>query len=131
MTVRPQVEVDLREFGLDGTIVLMPIDFARKTALKNNIGKATHYTKNGDRVEIESQDLGDIAIYSVMAYITDAPFDYKTLGGFMKFMQKLDRIEVGLAEKLFDCLGERIEEIKKGGASPFAQSEPQEIPKQE
>ena len=131
MQVRPQIEVDLREFGVEGTITLMPMDFTRKTTLKNNIGKATHYAKKGDKIEVESQDLGDISIYTVMAYITDAPFDFKTLGGFMKFMAKLDRIEVGLADKLFNHLGEKIEEIKKGSASPFAQSEPQEIPKQE
>lgn len=123
MDVRPRIEVDLTEYGMDGTITMMPMGFTQRIALQNNIGKATHYRRNDDGLQIESQDLGDIAVYTVMAYITSAPFDFKTLKGFLSFMERVDRVQMGKSVELFERLNSEVKRIRKGELSPFVESE--------
>ena len=90
MDVRPQRVIDLKEYKCEGEITLEPLDFRRRRTLQNNIGKSMHF-KNGNMDMIEAQDLGDITVYKVMAYIVSAPFGFGQIEGFYKFMDRLDR----------------------------------------
>ena len=119
MDVRPQRIVELSEYGATGQITLEPLDFVRRRQLENNIGRTTHVAPQGDGLEMKSQDLGDLSVYRVMAYIVSAPFKFQSLEGFYNFMERLDKMKLGQAEALFKRLKDEINELKKEATSPL------------
>ena len=120
--VRPSRTVNLTKYGYqDSQIVLEPLDFFRKKQLQNNLGKTTHVNANSNDFEMKSQDLGDLSVYRVMAYITSAPFKYDSLDGFYNFMKRLDQKRFGSAEELFKELEDAIKSLKEE-TNPLAES---------
>jgi hypothetical protein len=120
MDVRPQITVDLNEYGFDGQITLEPLDFVRRKRLQNNLGRATHF-KDLNMDELKSQDLGDIIVYKVMAFMTSAPFKLDSIESFYGFMARLDKNELGSADRLFNRLENEIKTLKED--SPLPQSQ--------
>ncbi len=118
--------VDLKEFGIEGQIILAPPPFSRKNEINNLIGKESHYkTINGQTV-LESQNVGNIAIYGILTYIREAPFNKNSLQGFLQFTDKLDGIKIGNGEKLFNRLINEVKKIQSGGCDPLQNSQPTE-----
>lgn len=122
MDVRPQRIVDLTEYGLDSQIVLEPLDFVRKKQLQNNLGKTAHFS-DANMVELKSQDLGDMMVYKVMAYIVKAPFKLNSIESFYKFMERADNVKLGNGDALFDRLNSEIKELTEGGNDPLPSSQ--------
>ena len=120
MILDNKIVIELSEYGMDGEITLEPLNFRRRRQLENNIGKAVHY-RNGRMDVVESQDLGDLTVYKVMAYITSAPFGYGRIDGFYSFMDRVDQ-KCGKAEELFQRLQEEVKNLEKGG-SPLEDSQ--------
>lgn len=121
METRPQINVDLSEYGMSGTITMEPLTFRRDMEYRNNIGTAIHYVGSGEELRVVGQDMGTIKVYSVLAFVTQAPFPV-TLDGFMGFMDRADAIELGLGQRIFDRLTQEAERIKAGELSPFGSS---------
>lgn len=118
--LRPKREIALEEYGASGVITLEPLDFVRKKQLQNNMGKTLHMKDlmNGSP-DLQSQDLGDLSVYRVMAYITSAPFKFDSIDGFYNFMARLDRVRLGNADRLFDALGQACKELREESSSPL------------
>ena len=123
MEVRPKSVIGLEQFGMEGAITMEPLTFRREIEMKNNIGRCNHYRNAGGELELEYTDTGTSLVYSVMAYITDAPFDFKSLGGFLNYMDRVDSRCPGKASELFDTLKQEVNRIIRGELSPFAVSE--------
>ena len=125
MEIRPKTVVNLSEYGMEGTITLEPLTFRREIELKNNIGNCMHYTKvsDGDEVQVDGQNIGDMTVYNILAYITEAPFKIGSKESFMNFMDRCDRTEEGLGRRIFERLQDESKRIKNGELSPFVSSE--------
>lgn len=120
MILDNKIVIELNEYGIDGEITLEPLNFRRRRQFENNIGKAVHY-RNGRMDVVESQDLGDLTVYKVMAYITSAPFGYGRIDGFYSFMDRVDQ-KSGKAEELFQRLQDEVKKLEEMG-SPLDNSQ--------
>lgn len=118
MEARPQRIISLSEYGMDGEVTIEPLDFVRRKRLENNIGKASRF--EGD--QIVAKDFGDIAIYNVMAHITSAPFKFESLDGFYKFMERMDKRELGSADRLFERMCAEVRAVESRENSPLEPS---------
>lgn len=121
MDIRPQRIVDLKDYGLEGQIVLEPLDFVRRKKMQNNIGGCVNMNAIEDDV-LESNRVGDIMVYRVLAFIVSAPFRYDNIESFYNFMEKLDRRELGSADRLFNELHAKVKELSEESSSPLANS---------
>lgn len=121
MEIRPKAVIDLADYGMNGEIVMEPLTFRREIEMKNNLGRCNHYVGTGNELRLEYTDTGSSLIYAVMAYITDAPFDFRSKEGFLNFMDRVDS-KCGRASELFKAMQREAERVKNGEVSPFAES---------
>lgn len=122
METRPKIIVDLADYGMTGEIILEPLTCRRSIELKNNLGRTIHYSGSPENPRIDYQDLGDIQVYSLLAYITEAPFPIK-LDSFKNFLDRADAVSFGNGERIMERIQAEVKRIKDGELSPFASSE--------
>ena len=113
------IRIDLGAYGMDGKAIEMGLPtFRRKVEYRNEVGRMIRLTGDGTADNIP---IGDMAILRVLKYINKAPFQI-TLAGFMAFCDKLDSVQVGAAERLFEELQTAADNIEKEENSPFVPS---------
>lgn len=120
--VKPNRIIDLTEYGLSGEITLEAPGFFKKKQFQNNVGKCTHF-KDIEMKEIESQDIGDMMIYRVMQFIVTAPFKFESIDGFYKFMERVDKVKFGNADKLFEAMQKACAELEEDKNRPLEESQ--------
>lgn len=120
MDARPKITIDLNDYGFDGEIVMEQLTFRRQTELKDAMSRYYKYDRNGTPTNIMA---GAGEVLTVLAFVTKAPFDCKSVDDFLRFTDKLDAIELGKGSELFDRMKSEADAIKRGETSPFVKSD--------
>lgn len=123
MDIRPSITIDLEEYGMTGQIVMEPLTFRREVELRNNLGSAVHYEGTGTDMTVVGQDLGDMELYGIMAYITKAPFNCRSKEAVLQFFDRADDAKVGNGHAIYDRMKAEAQRIKDGELSPFGSLE--------
>lgn len=119
MDMKKTITIDLSEYGGEGEVVLRAPTFRRMIEMKNEMGKYAKLT-NGNVVTSDSQ--GYAELIGFLVYIAKAPFK-ANCQSFLAFADKLDEVELGNADRLWNRIVEAVKEIDKGDdRSPFADS---------
>lgn len=118
--------IDLNGYGMTGqTIRVSAPTFGRKVRAKNARTVNARISRNGEETSITELGAADQEIISMLAFVEDGPFPI-TLAGFLGFMDSLDAVKKGSADRLYDELVLDIKRLMEGDDGPFAGSPPAE-----
>ena len=111
--------IDLAQYGKTGIVEMGEPSQRNLTMMENALGNCTvSKMVNGEPVIVETH-VGDADMIQTLVYVRKAPFN-NTVKSFLDFC---DTMEPGMDSKLFNRMKEVGEAIKKGDASPFADSQ--------
>ena len=121
MTVTAIVDIDLAEFGGEGTMRMGMPSLRRLTEIKNETSRYVRLMKAEDNTYMDGLQQGDLEILSVLMYVREAPFK-ATIEGFLGYTDKLDAVCVGNGQRLMRKMQEVMREFE-AISSPFANSQ--------
>lgn len=110
--------IDLKKYGLDGTIEMAYPTLRRKDKFARLA--TAMMIKGGRDPTVDSSQILDAQFVQKFAFIEKAPFD--TLDGFYTFTDELDDIRRGAGEEFKEEFIRVADEIASGKTSPSAGS---------
>ena len=114
-TIKRIINIDLKEYGSDGEIVIRMPSARKQNEFLNATSKYVVQSENGRTLK-DGAPLGDIQILTMLQYISKAPFSI-SINGFLDFT---DSLEPEQSIELQRRIEEAIKEVVNG--SPFAGS---------
>lgn len=116
--------IDLSGYGRPGeTMTVTAPSFSRKVRTRNLLLKGARVNGRNGKPTLEDLDnLADMEIISMLAYIGEAPFQ-PTVPSFLEFMDSLDAVRKGNADRLYDEISKYVKRINTGDDGPFAGSQ--------
>lgn len=118
--------IDLIEYGVAGEpITISAPTFGRKVRAKNARTMSAKVSRNGGETTVSELGAADQEIISILAFVESAPFQ-PTLQSFLAFMDRLDGVKKGNADRLYDELVLTVRKVMEGEDGPFADSQPAE-----
>lgn len=118
--------IDLTEFGMPGqSVAVSAPTFGRKVRAKNARTMSAKVSRSGGETTVSELGAADQEIISIMAFIESAPFQ-PTLRSFLDFMDGLDAVKKGNADRLYDELVLTVKKLMEEEDGPFADSQPAE-----
>lgn len=122
MDIQGSVTIDLSAYGLTGEIVISPLTFRMKTNLANALYELDEFGNQRVRTSLAS---GDVAVMTVLAHISRAPFkvDLRNLETFYDFADNVDGARLGAMDELWRKISEAVSKIEDGSAHPLQESE--------
>lgn len=115
---RPEIKIDLNRYGYDGEVVMSRPSFRKLRDLRNAITSKAKYVKEDGEVTLQNIPQGDVEILGVLVYVQSGPFRFD-VESFLKFCDKIDAVQIGNANRLFDEMNSAAEELDKEAASPL------------
>lgn len=112
--------IDLREYGMEGTIEMGLPKFTTEKRFQSKLLAITPRDKDG-RPMVEMADLVVSEVLQILMYVRKAPFT-PDMDPFYDFLDRVDGIELGNAEKLYNRMARAADTIAKGEDSPLAGS---------
>ena len=110
------IEIDLSEYGKEGTIEMRAPSLRKQNEFKNAMGKYVRMTQNKEMSMSDNIPVGDLEIAMLMQYVFRAPFK-ADIEGFLSFT---DGMEPFFANALMKRMNEAIVTIDE--SSPFVNS---------
>ena len=111
--IRPQVTIDLKEYGGNGIMIMEPRTPRKMREFKNMISVACMEisSKTGAVVSLT----GDMELYSLLSFVTSAPFLGKKgneLEDFTDFLDSIDEKGWGNADRLMSRMAREMQGLK-------------------
>lgn len=121
MDVTTIVNIDLAEYGGEGTLEMGMPTLRRLTEIKNETSRRVRLMKAEDSTYMDGLQQGDLEILSVLMYVRRAPFK-TTISGFLAYTDTLDEVRVSNGQRLLRRMQEVMREFE-ALESPFADSQ--------
>jgi hypothetical protein len=124
MVLQHSIIVQLDKYGVDGYIAVgyPPLSRIAK-AQQISSARMVKFDKQGEPTVDSSKALEADLVMNVLQYIEEAPFELMSVEAFFKFTDELDAKRRGSGEELFKEIGDAIENVKNGTASPSPDSQ--------
>lgn len=125
MDYKAVVYIDLSKYGQDGQIEIAAPTFRRRNEFSNELSRLikVEQTRGKDvSARIDEIPAGDWNIMQRMLYVRNAPFS-PTVEGFLDYTDRMDAMNPGSADALFDAIVEAVNRIDNGDVSPLEPSQ--------